>query len=124
MQNIAQKLLRGSVEIDRMRAEIKSVVYMICGFVMFHDDFCLDDTVSIKAGKVTWEILHNRGSSKVFAHVNYPGGSCGSGVIDSIPLCEVAMVHASLDGFVRGATKSFPLLINRIQPILDAAPKS
>jgi hypothetical protein len=128
--NIVEKLIRGSAEIDRMKKEIIAVANMVCGLVdailtssaSSYDWASTGKETHISCGRVSWIIwVRPMEKPRVYGFVKYESGSCGTGVLDGIPLDKVSLVHSSLDQFVEGAIKNFPGLYSKMSPLLDVS---
>lgn len=140
--DIAQKLLIGSREIDRMKEEIKAVVGMVIGLVTD------PDLVAWKRGFSTgmsdrafyspsceWLIMpHAEYEYSISVECwtkkpNFPSSSKTKAcAFSSAPHADLFLVsrearkvHAGLSVFVEGMIKTFPTLLDKLWPFLDAA---
>ncbi len=140
MANIAQDLIRGIGEIERMRKEIKLVVSTIMGIVgndvfkLFPrglDRFTVAKNFSIERDSwlldrglvlgstvdYEWSVLYSAGSSMVdwddcFEILDSFGGN------PDLALCHVRRVHQNLASFIRGMIQLCPHLEGKLEPFL------
>jgi hypothetical protein len=137
-KNIAQQLLAGSNNIDRMKQEIKETVNTLVGLIKksgfstyesYRQDFMFDGGF--------WRLQWNRygfesvecnlllfpdslGTFVAFAPKTYTGDFNGWCINHTE---SVARVYDSLPVFVEGVFNFFPGVRERAQPLLDAADK-
>jgi hypothetical protein len=132
-KNIAEQLLRGSQNIDRMRKEVECVVSMILGFLVpGEENFCA--TFDFDGGKWEIEISYSYNISMPIARcwLRKPFESTLAYINKSreLPMFKVGFnhemvqeVHQNLPVFVLGMMKEFPELERQLKPFLDAADK-
>ena len=135
-KKIVRQLLTGSAEIDRLKREVESVVRMVLGFV---------DHNTLKEMRFKEEIFNSyRYTWRIFVW-NSTGipwdanlkldAECSSLINGDhmelvyqsmhgyglISLRDIQAVHEGLPIFIEGMAKTFPGLMKRWQPLLDAA---
>ncbi|MFA5000849.1 MAG: hypothetical protein WC531_01310 [Candidatus Paceibacterota bacterium] len=122
-----QKLLEGSRNIDRMRAEVNAVVRMVLGLIDEWDDK-RDGAVGRSSGVegVCWSYYPKEGTWVVDCSCST---NMGRGYIVNkrhpndytIPIGLVQRVHSSLPVFLKFMLGQFPDLLEKIKPLLEAA---
>jgi len=142
--DIAQKILRGSHNIDRMRSEIKQLVKMVLGLVEKH---LLEHVLQQNAGVVTWradlkgdncsgknwfargEIDTNKPQKSCY-HVTYWQGSVelaysldisGANSYEALETKNVVKVYRALSEFVTSMVRCYPDLESTLSPFIEAA---
>lgn len=130
MDTTAHQLVSGQAEIDRMRKEIVFVTNCLAGFVKNSDchpnsNFRYGKASLTKAdGDLEWEvetIPFSGGNVSIRCR-----GSEGDLILSTrsllpVPLQYVKRVHRSLDVLLQKMLHDFPVLKQRLQPLLDAA---
>jgi hypothetical protein len=134
VKGIAQKLLHGSKEIDRMKQEIIQVVMMTLGFVSPKKE----GTVKVPSGTspCQWTLefrTRETGSDyygydiDVFCHSKESGaklfGKRTELPMMNMPAKDVLAVHESLDAFVSGVVELFPEIGKELQVFLHTDDK-
>jgi len=132
-ENIAQQLVQGSKNIDRMKAEIWMVVQMILGFLKDYTDVKMK--MEFENDNSSWHVRYSRGKYcyMVECWVRPFLGSTGWRTAFS-PLVfrvnwsvydfeSVEKVYDNLHVFVEGMLREFPELKQKIAPILKASQK-
>ncbi len=130
-KDIAQKLLHGSREIDRMRQEIIQVGMMTLGLVSPKKEGVLE--VPRGSSPCTWKLeieTRETGSDYYGYNIDLLCNSKESGLLlfakrHHLPVWmltkDVVTVHSSMDSFVDGMIKLFPEIEQKIQVFLRSA---
>ena len=138
--NIAQSLVRGSDNLNKMGSEIERVITMVCGLVNNKDidKYLLDSGQAngsglFKSPECDWVLNAQFGSNQELS-----GVSCylaeGSGAkrvlfVDfsqpsrTVPchLDKIQDVYEQLPVFVEGMLKTFPYLVKHLEPFFKAS---
>jgi hypothetical protein len=122
--NIAEQLVSGIENIERMRKEIKIVLTTLCNMLTYHLNRWADNPgaevfpatngewmLTTVHGTESWVIMHN--GFTVFAGK----GSC---YMDA-HYATVAVIHSDLPSLVTGLMKKFPVASRALDPFLEAA---
>lgn len=131
MDTLVTKLVRGSVEIDRMKREISTVVHTILGSVYRSEWNTTEFAFTSADGKAAWYFNPYRdpAAGRVYFCLSHKA------TVDSAEtqfmlyndregpsMVNVAIVHENLGVFVRGMLARFPVLQQRLfDPLLQAA---
>ena len=132
---LVDKLVRGSQNIDRMRAEIWAVVQMLIGLVSEveqTEEDQEDDCVSFKFDGGEWLFLPSKLKPAIRCYLNgVDDGESGhwwiftsdSSDINNCSMEHVQRVYEELPVLIEGMLKEFPELNEHIKPLLAAADK-
>ncbi len=121
-----RRLVLGSQRINTMRAEIRCVVSTLIG-VMTYDmlgKHCQDGQI-FEFDHLGLKWVFGRGDrDNVYVAVHLPGISAPIYLTDSrtnVPLGHVAKVHQGLPLLMERMNQALPGLLERLQPLFDAA---
>ena len=120
MENLIQKLVLGSAEINRMRKETGVIVGMLVGQL----DPQTFERQQLKTESVEWLVRKDNGKVKVDCVVKV-GGQLGMGYAnygDGTYRAEtVQPTYESLPEFVENMLTAYPYLREKLEPFLHAA---
>ncbi|HRH55368.1 MAG TPA: hypothetical protein PK609_00705 [Candidatus Paceibacterota bacterium] len=121
--NNVQKLVAGTANLNRMRAEIKTIAGTITSMID-----CRSGNHAQETSGVYWVIDSMSRYQEVYLYcvdsavtTDEHRALYHSYQREEIGLSDVAKVHQSLEGFVEWAMSIYPDLQTRLKPILEAA---
>ena len=131
MDTLVDKIVRGQANIDRMKAEIKTVTNSLWGWLLKNRPTSQAVKIVIPCGpapggrEYRWEFIINPAQPEAPSFYDLYLGITGTRLYGSdgtIYLSDVAVVHVSLEKFVEGMLEQFPELKQFvIMPLWDAA---
>jgi hypothetical protein len=131
-KSIAQQLLKGSTNVDRMEKEIKQLISMVIGFAKHALTIPAEDNYLFKSETCTWRISCPTGSSynstrylKDIAVVGVGGPHFGVSYNSEIGVTigkdDIIAIYNDLDTFVNGMIEIFPKIENHWNYIIEAS---
>lgn len=132
-KKIIRMLLRGSRQIDRMRETINDVVRTVLGLVSPSCEWKKDRNSSLRLNdKFGWEILAVADGKLKVSFMFYPDDHslakrvvyyyyATSTISSGVQIEYVQMIYDNLDVFIDLMEENFPFLVQKWQPMLDAA---
>ena len=121
--NIAERLIRGSQNIDKMRTEIRVVVSILIGQANGLGIYPDGRSCCFNFGTVLWKFQVNDMSCFIAdsGNPNAPVYSSSCGGIGSLRTDQVQTVYESLPAFIEAVFKKYPELKEKFGPLLRAA---
>lgn len=125
--NIVERLLRGSTNIDKMRREIKQVFQILTG-LLDEEKLVSEQILQFPAFRGRWEICRRKGIVRPdylhFILFTTNARTYDRLVCDNFrtpTLADTQMAYGSLTALVEGLVRQYPQLQLTLSPLLKAA---